>query len=70
MEQFGGLDVVINNAGVPSAGGLIVDSSPEDLLRTLAVNIAGPYYGIKYDEHRVSPNAAVAPSSPLLLLPA
>ncbi len=54
VEQFGGLDVVINNAGVPSAGGLIVDSSPEDLLRTLAVNIAGPYYGIKYGAPRIA----------------
>lgn len=48
VDTFGGLDVMINNAGVSSAGGLIVDASPEDVQRTLAVNVAGPYYGIKY----------------------
>lgn len=54
VKLFGGLDVVINNAGVPSAGGLIVDGSPEDLQRTLAVNIAGPYYGIKFGAPRIA----------------
>jgi NAD(P)-dependent dehydrogenase (short-subunit alcohol dehydrogenase family) len=54
VEMFSGLDIVINNAGVPSAGGLIVDGSPEDLQRTLAVNIAGPYYGIKYGAPRIA----------------
>ncbi len=54
VEAFGGLDVLINNAGVSSAGGLIVDASAEDLQRTLAVNIAGPYYGIKYAAPRIA----------------
>jgi NAD(P)-dependent dehydrogenase (short-subunit alcohol dehydrogenase family) len=54
VKLFGGLDVLINNAGIPSAGGLIVDGSPEDLQRTLAVNITGPYYGIKYGAPRIA----------------
>lgn len=54
VDTFGGLDVMINNAGVPSAGGLIVDASPEDVQRTLAVNVAGPYYGIKYAAPRIA----------------
>jgi NAD(P)-dependent dehydrogenase (short-subunit alcohol dehydrogenase family) len=54
VDTFGGLDVMINNAGVSSAGGLIVDASPEDVQRTLAVNVAGPYYGIKYAAPRIA----------------
>jgi NAD(P)-dependent dehydrogenase (short-subunit alcohol dehydrogenase family) len=54
VDTYGGLDMIINNAGISSAGGPIVDADPEDLLRTLAVNVAGPFYGIKYAAPRIA----------------
>ncbi len=40
--QFGGLDGVVNCAGVPS-GGLIDDLPPEEWHRVLAINLTAPY---------------------------
>lgn len=43
-RSFEGLDVLINNAGVSGPTASIEDVSPEDWLRTLAVNLSGPFY--------------------------
>lgn len=46
-ERFGGLDGLVNNAGVLHMGP-IVEVSAEDVTRVLAVNLAGPTFGIKH----------------------
>lgn len=46
-EAFGGLDILVNNAGVGGGEGPI-ESTPRSLFdRTMAVNLLGPWLGIK-----------------------
>jgi 3-oxoacyl-[acyl-carrier protein] reductase len=42
VEQLGGLHVLVNNAGI-SIDGLLLRAKPEDLRRTLAVNLEGAF---------------------------
>jgi NAD(P)-dependent dehydrogenase (short-subunit alcohol dehydrogenase family) len=46
-ERFGGLDVVVCNAGIDVVGPLLTTSS-EDMQRVLAVNLLGVFHGIRY----------------------
>ena len=46
--ERGRLDIVVNNAGVGGGGQRAEDIAIEDFQRTLAVNLAGPFYGCKY----------------------
>lgn len=46
-KEFGKLDVVIHNAGIISHG-LIGESDPEEWMRTLNVNVGGPYLTARY----------------------
>lgn len=45
-EKFGGLDVLVNNAGVAEFGGLL-DASIEDYRKTMAINVDGVVYGCR-----------------------
>lgn len=47
-ERFGGLDVVVNNAGIVGAGGLIESLDAQDLRRVLAVNLEAPFLVSKH----------------------
>ncbi len=40
--QMGGLDVVVNNAGIITRG-LITEATDEDLARTMAINVEAPF---------------------------
>jgi dihydroanticapsin dehydrogenase len=46
VEQFGGLDVLVNNAGV-NIPGVLHEVSDEVIDRTLAVNVKGQIYGCR-----------------------
>ena len=46
VERFGGLDVLVNNAGIASQGD-IVQTSEEDFDRVLAVNVGGYFHMAK-----------------------
>ncbi len=46
-ERFGGIDVVINNAGL-AIGGKIADTKPEDVETMVRVNFLGAYYCTRF----------------------
>jgi NAD(P)-dependent dehydrogenase (short-subunit alcohol dehydrogenase family) len=47
VEAFGGLDVMINNAGI-EIGKPIPEITDEEFTQLMAVNVNGVFYGIKY----------------------
>jgi NAD(P)-dependent dehydrogenase (short-subunit alcohol dehydrogenase family) len=47
VEEWGGLDVMVNNAGVGVAG-TTPETSEEDWERLMAVNLKGTFLGMKY----------------------
>ena len=47
LEEWGGLDVMVNNAGIGVAA-TAPETSEEDLDRQMAVNLKGTFFGIKY----------------------
>jgi NAD(P)-dependent dehydrogenase (short-subunit alcohol dehydrogenase family) len=48
VERFGGLDVMVNNAGVLGPIGSIADIAVADFDRTVAVHLRGVFLGIKH----------------------
>jgi 3-oxoacyl-[acyl-carrier protein] reductase len=44
VERFGGLDIVVINAGVHEARAPVAESRPEDWRATIEVNLIGAYY--------------------------
>ena len=47
ISELGGLDIVINNAGVEISS-LVIDLDPADVMRMLEVNVLGTALGIKH----------------------
>ena len=43
-EAWGGIDVLVNNAGIAQRPGPAIDTAPEDIDRILAVNIRGIFH--------------------------
>ncbi len=48
VDAFGGLHILFNNAGVDGALAALHRSSAENWDRVIAVNLKGPYLGMKY----------------------
>ena len=48
VAEFGGLDIMVNNAGIVGAVGPIKDTPLEDWNRTLAILLTGVFLGIKH----------------------
>src|SRR5437879_1750366 len=57
VSEFGGLDIVINNAGIEVTQ-LIVDTEPEAIRRMLDINILGSMLGIKHAFRAMRPGGA------------
>ena len=47
LRRHGGLDVAVNNAGIPGGRGLIPDLALEDWDRTIAVNLTGVFNSLR-----------------------
>jgi NAD(P)-dependent dehydrogenase (short-subunit alcohol dehydrogenase family) len=47
QEEFGGLDVLVNNAGVSGPTKPVEDVTDEEWERTLAVNVTGQFYAVR-----------------------
>lgn len=55
VKRFGGIDVVVNNAGIESIA-LLADCTLEDFNRSLNVNTTGTFLGIKHAIRAMRPN--------------
>ncbi len=44
VAHFGGLDILVHNAGVASRGHSVADSDPAEVERVLRINALGPYW--------------------------
>ena len=51
-EALGGIDIMMNNAGILLKGS-ILDVTPADLTRTIAVNVKGTFYGAQAAARRM-----------------
>ena len=57
VKRFGGLDVLVNNAGIETAA-LVSQFTVEAFRRTMDVNVTGVFLGVKHAVRAMSPGGA------------
>ncbi|MFC4942493.1 SDR family NAD(P)-dependent oxidoreductase [Pseudonocardia sp. GCM10023141] len=57
VAEFGGLDVVVNNAGIEITQ-LLVDTDADDMRKMFDVNVVGTMLGVKYGLRAMRPGGA------------
>ncbi len=66
-QSLGGLDVLVNNAGIAGPTAAVEDISPDDWSRTLAVNITGQFLcagsRFRYSRRRAVVRSSTCPPS-------
>ena len=63
IAELGGLDIVVNNAGVEITQ-LVMDLNPDDIRKMLEVNILGTSLGIKHAFRAMRPGGPAAAAAP------
>ena len=54
-DRFGGLDILVNAAGVAGAGVTVADTSLESWRRIISVNLDGTFLGVKHGIRQMTP---------------
>jgi NAD(P)-dependent dehydrogenase (short-subunit alcohol dehydrogenase family) len=67
LDDFGGLDIVINNAGIEISQ-LLIDTDPEACLDLLNINVVGTMLGIKHAFQAMQPDGAAGKGGVILNL--
>jgi 3alpha(or 20beta)-hydroxysteroid dehydrogenase len=57
IKQFGGLDIVVNNAGIETAA-LLMQCTVEDFRRVMEVNVTSVFLGLKHAVRAMAPGGA------------
>ncbi|MFV0932757.1 SDR family NAD(P)-dependent oxidoreductase [Pseudomonas jessenii] len=57
IETFGGLDVLVNNAGIEKAA-LLTEASLDDFRRLYEINVGGVFLGLKHAARAMRPGGA------------
>jgi 3alpha(or 20beta)-hydroxysteroid dehydrogenase len=57
VTRFGGLDVLVNNAGIETAA-LLTQCGAEDFRRIMEVNVTGVFLGVKHGVRAMQPGGA------------
>jgi NAD(P)-dependent dehydrogenase (short-subunit alcohol dehydrogenase family) len=67
LDEFGGLDIVINNAGIEISQ-LLIDTEPAECLALLNINVVGTMLGIKHAFQVMRPEGAAGKGGVILNL--
>ena len=67
LDEFGGLDIVINNAGIEISQ-LLIDTDPEQCLGLLNINVIGTMLGMKHAFQVMKPEGAAGKGGVILNL--
>lgn len=67
VDQLGGLDVLVNNAGIEVTQ-LLVDTDPDEIRRMLEINLLGTMLGLKHGFRTMRPGGAAGAGGTIINL--
>ena len=63
LRDFGGIGILVNNAGIASRGQSVADTDPAEMERVVRVHAFGPHYLVQAGASRTCARRAAATSS-------